>query len=131
MDALAPALEGVVVEYRAGVSTSERHNLRGTPGAEVHCRRSGSARGITVCANPELAMSIPTPALEGSVVEDTAGEACHGSRHEALRLRRDDVIVPNDEDTVYLSLFAQIDDGRTREQHGRAVISVNQFLVIQ
>ena len=75
---IAPALEGVVVEYRALVHVPARHGLRGAPRAEVHRRRS-------VCGNAGCAVNlrvkrhlVKTPALEGVVVEDRARETIAG-----------------------------------------------------
>ena len=99
---IAPALEGVVVEYRALVHVPARHGLRGAPRAEVHRRRS-------VCVNTGCAVNlrvnrhlVNTPALEGVVVEDRAretiagrqslrrapGAEVHRRRSESIRRRR-------------------------------------------
>ena len=91
---MTPALEGVVVEDRAGVRISERHSLRGAPGAEVHRPNRACSVCVGEFQHPELAVVVRTPAHQRAVVHESAcvilsGVDAFNGRADRSRPRRE------------------------------------------
>ena len=80
---VAPALDGAVVEERAGVVAAGGDRGGGAAGAEVDggevvAHLAGLVAAVVGVAEAELAVAVVAPALDGAVVEQRAGVVVAG-----------------------------------------------------